>query len=189
MKTNAISIREEIAMIIRDIDPLDSIEKTHIKETIAWIESGDEIFRLQKPATPLKHLVCYFLLFDETQQKVLLIDHIKSGLWLPNGGHVDPNEHPNDTVIREAREELGIEAIFYKERPLFLTVTNTVGIVKKHTDVSLWYVLRANWEDSLNLDCHEFSKASWFDMNAIDFSKSDPHMKRFLKKLNIFFPD
>ncbi len=184
MKTNAISIREEITLIIRGIDPLDSVEKTHIEETIAWIESGDEIFRLQKPATPLKHLVAYFLLLDVKKQKILLIDHIKSGLWLPNGGHVDPHEHPTDTVVREAREELGIEAIFYKQSPLFLTVTNTVGTVEKHTDVSLWYVLKANTEDSLNLDCEEFTQASWFEMNAIDFSKSDRHLERFLKKIN-----
>ncbi len=183
MKADGISIRDEIAKIVQGIEPLDSLEKRHIEETLTWIESGDEVFRIQKPATPLKHLVCYFLLFDEATQKVLLIDHIKSGLWLPNGGHVDSNEHPTDTVIREAKEELGIEAMFYEQKPLFLTVSNTVGIVEKHTDVSLWYILKANTEDSLNLDYNEFTSACWFEMNAINFSKSDPHMERFLKKL------
>ena len=41
--------------------------------------------------------------------KVLLIFHRKLFKWLPPGGHVDENELPSDTAIREAREETGLE--------------------------------------------------------------------------------
>ncbi|MEU4312510.1 NUDIX domain-containing protein [Nocardia sp. NPDC024068] len=33
---------------------------------------------------------------------------IKAGLWLPPGGHVEPDEHPARTACREVAEELGI---------------------------------------------------------------------------------
>ncbi|MEE3919135.1 NUDIX domain-containing protein [Micromonospora sp. BRA006-A] len=32
-------------------------------------------------------------------------------MWLPSGGHVEPGEHPADTVRRELREELGVAAV------------------------------------------------------------------------------
>lgn len=42
-------------------------------------------------------------------ERVLLILHRKLGLWLPAGGHVDPDELPSDAAIREALEETGLE--------------------------------------------------------------------------------
>jgi len=53
-----------------------------------------------------------FLLIDPIFKHILLVDLIKAGLWLPAGGHVEQNEHPMETVKREVKEELGIEASF-----------------------------------------------------------------------------
>ena len=39
--------------------------------------------------------------------KLLLIHHNKLDLWLPVGGHIDPNEIPDDAIKREAQEEVG----------------------------------------------------------------------------------
>ncbi len=33
------------------------------------------------------------------------------GLWLPPGGHIEPNEDPIQAVLREIEEETGVEAI------------------------------------------------------------------------------
>ena len=77
-----------------------------IRETLAWIVSGAEIFRIAKPDTPPKHLIAYFMVI--VGDHLLLVDHKNSGLWLPPGGHVDLGEHLRDTVIREAGEELGL---------------------------------------------------------------------------------
>ncbi len=65
-------------------------------------------------------------------------------LWLPAGGHAEPGEQPAATVHREAREKLGIEAVFSPatgERPLFVTVAQTVLVAGRRTHISLWYVL------------------------------------------------
>lgn len=41
------------------------------------------------------------------ENKVLLMNHKKTGLWLQPGGHIEKNELPHETAKREALEETG----------------------------------------------------------------------------------
>jgi ADP-ribose pyrophosphatase YjhB (NUDIX family) len=96
---------------------------------------------------------------------VLLCDHRLSGLWLPTG-HVEPGEHPLDTVRREAVEELGVatqlDAVF-SERPFFLTMAETVGPpAMRHVDVSLWFALAGRAGQPLHPDQREFAQVRWW---------------------------
>ncbi len=177
-------MRELIKQTVSSITPFDQIEKQHITETIQWIDSGQEIFRIKKPDVPNKHLVSYFVLLDEIQKKILLVDHKLAMLLLPTGGHVEINEHPAITVQRECQEELGIEAIFWQEPPLFLTLATTVGKTAGHTDVTLWYVLKGHTEEKYSFDDAEFNSITWFQFDQIPYSVSDPNMQRFITKLN-----
>lgn len=172
-----------IAGLVRSISPYDSLETDHLRQTLAWIESGAPLFRIQKPATPPQHLVAYFALFDPTHNKLLLVDHKNAGLWLPSGGHVEMDEHPHTTVVREAHEELGVAAHFWWDEPLFLTVTATVGTARPHIDVSLWYVLRGDCNISLDYDRGEFYGIAWFALDQLPLTRSDPHLARFAAKL------
>lgn len=183
MKSRETTLRDKISRTIETLVPHDDLERTHIETALRWIDSGVEIFRTAKPATPDMHLVSYFMLVDCENGLVLLTDHKKSGLWLPPGGHVEPGEYPRQTVEREVREELGIEAQFLMENPLFLTVTKTTGNIAVHTDVTLWYVLKGNFQESLAFDPDEFHTIAWFHPMKIPFEKSDPHMKRFIAKM------
>ncbi|MBN8569193.1 MAG: NUDIX hydrolase [Ignavibacteria bacterium] len=179
-------MRTKILQLISTIKPYDKLEEEHITNTIKWINSGEEIFRIQKPDTPTKHLVSYFVLIDKEKKKILLMDHINAGLWLPSGGHVELNEHPKDTVKREITEELNLAANFISENPFFITQTITVNIGAGHTDVSLWYLLHGNSEDEISFDKNEFNGYKWFGYNEIleaDSRKLDPYMHRFIEKL------
>jgi 8-oxo-dGTP diphosphatase len=176
-------MRTVIAEVVRSIRPYDSLEKQHLADTLTWIESGAPLCRMQKPATPPQHLVAYFILYDQTTQHVLLVDHTQAGLWLPSGGHVEPDEHPQATVLREAREELQIEAVFIFPQPIFLTVTQRVGRSAGHIDVSLWYVLRGDSRQTLQYDRDEFEQIAWFPLDRLPLRRSDPHMARFAAKL------
>jgi 8-oxo-dGTP pyrophosphatase MutT (NUDIX family) len=40
--------------------------------------------------------------------RVLLHCHPKLGKWLPPGGHIEPNELPDEAAVREVAEEAGI---------------------------------------------------------------------------------
>ncbi|MCP5505196.1 MAG: NUDIX hydrolase [Chlamydiales bacterium] len=179
-------IRSEIEDLIRSLVPFDSIETEHIEFVKKWISSGAPLFRTKKPDVPDTHLVSYFLLVDSAKNTLLLVDHKKAGLWLPAGGHVEPNEHPGETVKREVVEELGVEGDFLMNDPIFLTVTKTVGQTAGHTDVSLWYVLRGKESHPYQFDHTEFKEIKWFFPQDIPYHRSDPHLKRCIEKLNSF---
>ncbi len=49
--------------------------------------------------------------------RTLLHWHRKNGMWLPPGGHIDPDEDPVRAVVREVREETGITAEVVPGRP------------------------------------------------------------------------
>ncbi len=47
--------------------------------------------------------------FVVCKAKILLLWHRKLQKWLPPGGHVEPNELPDEAAMREVREEAGVE--------------------------------------------------------------------------------
>jgi 8-oxo-dGTP diphosphatase len=176
-------IRDTIAKIVAGIEPVDDLEREHRDSTLEWIRSGAPIFRTRKPDVPPKHLVSYFALVDDIRGKLLLVDHKLAGLWLPSGGHVEPDEDPRATVVRELSEELSLTAEFIVASPIFITVTRTVGDDGGHTDVSLWYVLHGDSSRAIEFDRGEFHGVRWFGFDEIPFERSDPHMRRFVEKL------
>ena len=180
-------IRQEVA----DIAPFDDTEQEHIHDILQWIDSGADLFRIKKPDVPNKHLVSYFVLVDPTQKSILLVDHIKAQKWLPTGGHIHPNEHPKQAVIREVEEELHMKATFLRgnDHPFFVTVTETGGLTPGHTDVSLWYLLRADKHEFIHYDKTEFTDVEWFTFDEIRESDPvifDPHFCRFIDKLESY---
>lgn len=185
-------MRSSVAVVhdlVTGLLPGDEQETRHRAETLRWLETSDDVFRRVKPATPAQHLVSYVVPVDPADGGVLLVDHINAGLWLPPGGHVEPDEHPALTARREAQEELGITAdqASFDERPDFLTVTRTVGIDAGHTDVSLWFVVHCGRGQPLTVDPGEFREARWWaptEVAVTDPARFDPHLTRFLKKVS-----
>jgi ADP-ribose pyrophosphatase YjhB (NUDIX family) len=173
--------RSVIRTELESINPHDPLEQEHLREALAWVDSGAELYRIAKPATPPIHLVSYFAVVDGDY--ILLVDHRMAQLWLPTGGHVEPGEHPRDTVTRELQEELGLAADHSIAAPLMLTCTDTVGLTAGHRDVSLWYVVKADRTRPLQFDAGEFNTVQWFQLDEVPFERSDPHMRRFVAKL------
>ena len=181
----------DIGRLVDSIEAADEVEAAHIAGASSWMHETDDVFRRSSaPTEPAKHLVSYFLPIDPAHGTILLGDHRKSGLWLPPGGHVEPGEHPADTVRRECVEELGVEASFHPQvgpSPMFITVTATrPDRPDLHTDVSLWFVLVHDHDQPLVPDEREYAGVRWWTSDGIraaDPALFDPHMVRMLDKL------
>ncbi len=165
-----------------ELQPFDALEAVHLADAIAWVDSGAALFRIAKPATPSKHLVSYFAVMDG--ENILLVDHKNAQLWLPSGGHVEPGEDPRVTVVRELKEELGLDiALAAVGPPMMVTVSETVGLTSGHTDVSLWYVVKAERTTTVIFDKNEFNEVRWFPFLQVPHERSEPHLRRFLAKV------
>lgn len=92
--------------LVYAIRPHDDLEAEHRRDVLHWLAATDDVFRRVKPATPPRHLVAYVVPVDDRDGSCLLGAHRNAGLWLPPGGHVEPDEHPVATARREAAEEL-----------------------------------------------------------------------------------
>jgi len=170
------------------VTPYDGQEIADQNWMLDWIDSGAPLFRTAKPATPPRHLAVYAALLDQPSRSLMLVDHAKAKAWLSIGGHVDPEEDPRDTVVRELKEEATISPPFdprFGSDAFFLTVTQTRGL-GSHIDATLWFVFAADRTQGIVPDPAEFSAARWFSLDdpAVWKGEFDPQMFRFLDKLN-----
>jgi 8-oxo-dGTP diphosphatase len=168
------------------ICPCDEIETQHRDDTLRWLERTDDVYQRVKPATPNPHLASYAVLIDPADNSTLLVDHILADLWLPPGGHVEPDEHPADAAAREIGEELAIEGVFanYPPRPSFVSVTRTRS---GHDDVSLWFIFVGHRDMPLTPDPAEFNEVRWWTPNDVaneHNDRLDPNYRRFVAKVN-----
>jgi 8-oxo-dGTP pyrophosphatase MutT (NUDIX family) len=183
-------LRGRLVESLAAIEPWDELERAQLAAVTGWVTGGAPLYRTRKPDVPPTHLVSYFVVVDAERGTLLLGAHRKAGLWLPAGGHVEPGEDPWETVLRECREELGIEAVpaaVSGDRPFFLTATRTRGH-GQHTDVALWYVLRGREEDVTSFDEGEFAAVRWLSPERVlaePVDTLDPHQHRFVGKLTV----
>ncbi len=69
-------------------------------------------------------------IFHET--KVLLHLHPKFGMWLPPGGHLEPNETPPEAARREVKEETGLDIVFIEQDHLKVSAYNAISIERPY---------------------------------------------------------
>ncbi|XVU22517.1 NUDIX hydrolase [Actinoplanes sp. CA-054009] len=62
----------------------------------------------------IRHFTASAVVLDD-DDRVLLVHHNKSGLWLYPGRHVDPNETTAEAAVREVVEETGVRAVVLGE--------------------------------------------------------------------------
>lgn len=108
------------------------------------------------------------------KNKVLLRRHDKYGIWLSVGGHVELDEDPNSAVLREVREEVGLEIELFHENdywpikndqyqelipPQFL---NRHRINENHEHVTLVYFARSKSAELILSEKEKSSKCRWF---------------------------
>ena len=115
------------------------------------------------------------------KDKVLLRKHDKYKIWLSVGGHIEPDEDPNQAAVREVREEVGLDVVLadgmlpfrrdtskYKELipPKFL---NKHRIGDTHEHVAMTYFGRAATDEIKEPEQDEISGGCrWFTREELN---------------------
>jgi len=119
------------------------------------------------------------------KNRVLLRLHDKYKFWLSVGGHIELDEDPNQTALREVMEEVGLKVELYKDSNLDLVefkdkekrkykelippqFLNRHNITDTHEHVSLTYFAKSK-TDKLNLSKSELTDGcKWFTKEELD---------------------
>ena len=110
-------------------------------------------------------------------QKVLLIFHKKLKKWLFVGGHIELDEDPEEALLREIKEECGLEVTVYGNRPSYHTKERKYlyaptyldihPITKEHSHVGMVYFAKAA-SDQVQLAEREHDAIRWFTNKDLD---------------------
>ncbi len=128
--------------------------------------------------------------------KVLLVHHRKLDLWLAVGGHIDENETPDQALLREIKEEVGIDAeilsvsdlpregnVKYNLATPFYVNVHSVG---DHDHCSLFYVCKAINPKQLKIN-NELKNFKWFTKNDLNKDQIPANVKNeALKAFEIY---
>ena len=110
--------------------------------------------------------------------KVLLVHHKKLGLWLPIGGHINENETPDQALIREVKEEVGINIEILNENsiPLKGNIKKNLAIpyyvnvhsVGDHDHCCLFYICKVINQEKLVINKSELKGFNWFNKDDLN---------------------
>ena len=106
----------------------------------------------------------------------LLHQHKKLRLWLPCGGHVEPNELPDEAAVREVLEESGVLVELVGEKALTVELPRQLirprgiqleTIHKGHEHIDLIYFARPveSYDGAL---LEEDSSLGWYDQAGLE---------------------
>ena len=125
--------------------------------------------------TLTRHFVASVFIINEG--KVLLVHHKKLGLWLPAGGHVDENELPTETAVREAKEETGLDIEIIGEEENFERVrillhpkyVQLEDIKPGHHHIDLIYFAKLKDKNQkIEANTEETNEVKWFAKEELD---------------------
>ncbi len=122
---------------------------------------------LTRDENPYSHYCVYFAAYDPETGRIFVGHHIKSDLWLFNGGHIDAGETAEETLLREMGEEWGLQIpLTTIGEPRLLTITEIDNAMKqrctRHYD--LWYfvpVSQQTFAPDQMLLAKEYHRMAW----------------------------
>lgn len=136
---------------------------------------------------PIRHFTV--AVFVVSRGLTLLLYHRTHGMWLPPGGHIEPDETPDEAAVREVSEEVGLDVVLVGERglavdrPTQLVTPEGVQLESigpatdnhQHIDLVYFSAPRLSLDDgvSLRIDPCEVIEARWCspdDLNSMDLA-------------------
>lgn len=137
---------------------------------------------------------------NQDRTRMLMIFHQGLQRWLPPGGHVDPDEFPSDTALREVVEETGIHARHAGTGPLDMALNGTTEsqlpapfamaaqlIPESHKDIEhihmdMMFLLEADDAAPLTAQEQEVDAAGWFSRDQLEGLTTTDSVRAFARE-------
>ncbi len=141
----------------------------------------------------IKHFTASALIIND--DKILLVYHKKLNVWLYPGGHVEKNENPDETLLREVKEETGLEVEIISNKDdslsdcktdihsLHLPYAFLCELVGDHYHNDLIYKCKIKKNCKLRYNKNESGGIGFFNINEIEKLKLFDNFRILLKKV------
>ncbi len=129
------------------------------------------------------HFCAFFVPIHPKSSSIFMGHHIKTNLWIPPAGHIDANETPLETAIREVKEELQYNAKLDDLELFNLSMKDIFNnpVCTKHWDI--WYLLNMDEKVDFEYDQREFYNAKWMGIKDANYL-----LQKHESYKNIFLP-
>ena len=137
------------------------------------------------------------LVADSADAEILMLFHRKLKLWLPPGGHIEPNELPEEAAVREVLEETGVACVLVHEPPLVETAyprqlarpagiqlenIGASGADARHEHIDLIYFARPIDEAENPRSNGEGDSVGWYPLGALAELPAPPDVCQWAAK-------
>lgn len=130
-----------------------------------------------------RHFCASTFIVDPYTKKILLVKHKKNKRWTQPGGHMEENETPEETALREAYEETGLRVRLLGERfPREEDFIRPLGIqCNRHstgdTHIDIIYAAVPNNDEKEQLNIEESDAIGWFSREELEDLDCFPDIK------------
>ena len=130
-----------------------------------------------------RHFCASIFIVDPKTKKILLVKHKKFNKWVQPGGHMEENETPEETALREAYEETGLRIDLVGEHfPRESDFIKPLGVQKNTNDkgdlhIDFIYVGIPREEHHEKFDKDESYAIKWFSRDELEHYDVFPDIK------------
>ncbi|MEG1048647.1 MAG: NUDIX hydrolase [Bacilli bacterium] len=129
-----------------------------------------------------RHFCASAFVIDPDSKKILLVKHKKFNRYVQPGGHIEDNETPEETALREVYEETGVKIKLIGERfPREDDFIKPLGIQKNRNKLGDLHIDIIYVAEPINdIDLHEENESKevyWFSRKELDYIDLFPDIK------------
>lgn len=146
-----------VARLRREIAELTDPDARSRAARAAFLAALDRLPAPLDPAADPTHVTASAVVVGP--RGILLHRHLRLGIWLQPGGHVEPAEAPWDAAVREVGEETGLAAAHPGPAPHLLHV-DVHPAPRGHVHLDLRYLLHADGDPAPPPS--ESQQVAWF---------------------------